>query len=73
MKALRKKPTSSIQPEYDFSKGVRGKYAKEFSKGTNLVALAPDVLKDFPDSNSVNQTLRAIAKIAKRKRKKVAA
>ncbi len=62
-----------MQPEYDFRKGVRGKYVKEFSKGTNLVALAPDVLKDFPDSNSVNEALRAIAKIAKRNRKKVAA
>jgi ribosomal 50S subunit-associated protein YjgA (DUF615 family) len=73
MKALKKKPNSDIQPEYDFSKGVRGKYAKQFSKGTNLVALAPDVLKDFPDSNSVNEALRAIAKIANRKRRKITA
>ncbi len=29
--------------EYDFSKGVRGKYAKRYAEGTNVVVLAPDV------------------------------
>lgn len=60
-------------PEYDFSKGIRGKYAKAFAKGTNIIVLAPDVIKNFPDSTSVNETLRAIAKIASRSRKKVVA
>ena len=55
-----------MKPEYDFSKGTRGKYAKRFSKGTNLVVLAPDVAKAFPNSDTVNETLRALTKIAKR-------
>jgi hypothetical protein len=43
-----------MKPEYDFSGGIRGKYAKGFAKGSNLIVLAPDVVKDFPDSNTVN-------------------
>ena len=56
-------------PEYDFSNGVRGKYAKQFASGTNLVALAPDVAEIFPDSNAVNEMLRAVAKILLRSKK----
>ena len=55
-----------MKPEYDFSKGTRGKYAKRFGKGTNVVVLAPDVAIAFPDSEAVNETLRALTKIAKR-------
>ena len=53
-------------PEYDFSKGTRGKYSKRFKAGTNIIVLAPDVAKIFPDSEAVNETLRAVAKIAMR-------
>jgi hypothetical protein len=28
-------------PEYDFSKGVRGKHLEQYSKGTNVVFSAP--------------------------------
>lgn len=41
------KNKSYLEPEYDFSKGIRGKYAKRFASGTNLVALDPDVSKKF--------------------------
>jgi len=54
---------------YDFSKGVRGKYAKRFGKGTNLVLLEPDVAKAFPDAAAVNETLRALAGIIRRQKK----
>ena len=56
--------------EYDFKDGIRGKYAKKFAEGTNIILLAPDVLKDFPDSNSVNKTLRALSKSVKRSPRK---
>ena len=65
---MKKKPTTDILPEYDFKDGIRGKYAKKFAEGTNIILLAPDVLKDFPDSNSVNKTLRAISKKVNRKK-----
>jgi len=51
--------------EYDFSKGVRGKYAQRYAEGTNVVVLAPDVAEALPDSESVNQALRLLVKIAR--------
>jgi len=58
--------------QYDFSKGVRGKYAKRYARGSNVVVLAPDVARTFADSDSVNQALRSLIKIA-RQTKKVSA
>jgi len=56
-------------PEYDFSKGVRGKYAKRYAKGTNIVMIEPDVYEYFPDQKSVNDALRSLAAIIKRKKR----
>ncbi|MGC1722446.1 MAG: hypothetical protein WA746_25985 [Isosphaeraceae bacterium] len=56
--------------EYDFSQGVRGKYAQRYSEGTNLVALSPDVAEFFPDSEAVNTALRALIAIARKITKK---
>ncbi len=67
-KANNKKMSDDLRPEYDLSKlkkGVRGKYAKRFQKGTNLVLLSPDVAKYFPDEQSVNDALRSLVSIAK--------
>ena len=58
-----------IQDEYDFSSGVRGKYAERFAKGTNIIVLDPDVAEMFPDSSSVNSALRELVKIAGRRRR----
>ena len=57
------KESSEMLDEYDFSRGVVGKYAKQYAEGTNIVLLDPDVAKVFPDSEAVNQALRAIAQI----------
>jgi len=54
-----------MREEYDFSGGVRGKYAERYVEGTNLVRLDPDVRKVFPDSESVNRALRALVRIIK--------
>ena len=54
-----------MRDEYDFSKGVRGKYSERFSQGSNVVVLDPDVADVFPDSESVNKALRALAEIAR--------
>ena len=56
--------------EYDFSQGVRGKYAQRYSEGTNLVALSPDVAEFFPDSEAVSTALRALIAIAREITKK---
>ena len=74
---MKKTPDKSVEPEmraeYDFSRGVRGKYARRYAQGANLVLLAPDVAKVFPDSDSVNSSLRALAGIIRRQRKSLPA
>ncbi len=55
-----------MRKQYDFSNGVRGKYAIRFKAGTNLVALAPDVQAAFPNSGAVNKALRDLIKVAKK-------
>jgi hypothetical protein len=47
-----------MRNEYDFSQGERGKYARRYAQGTNVVVLEPDVAKVFSDSKSVNVSLR---------------
>lgn len=57
-------------PEYDFSKGVRGKYSNRFAKGTIMVVLDPDVAELFPDPKSVNDALRALGHIIRERARK---
>jgi uncharacterized protein len=73
-----KKPSSkSAEPEmrdeYDFSRGVRGKYARRYAQGTNVVVLEPDVAKVFSSAEAVNDSLRALAGIIRRQQKTRAA
>lgn len=59
----------TLRAEYsreDLGKGVRGKYYKEYCKGTNLVLLEPDVAKAFPNGAAVNKALRSLIEIASR-------
>ena len=69
----RRKRGKDMLDEYDFSKGVRGKYAKRYAQGTNVVLLDPDVAAVFPNAESVNDALRALVKIARRNGKPSAA
>jgi len=72
-KAIKTRHDPDMLDEYDFSKGVRGKYAKRYAQGTNVVILSPDVAQVFPDSESVNEALRVLVKVARQKVKKVPA
>lgn len=49
-----------MKDNYDFSKGVRGKHAKEFAEGSNVVVLDPELAKLFPTSEAVNNALRKL-------------
>ena len=42
-----------MRKEYDFTGGVRGKYAARYRKGTNIVVLAPDVARAYRNSEAV--------------------
>ena len=46
--------------QYEFSRGVRGKYAAQYAEGTNLVLLDPDVAAEFRDAQAVNTALREL-------------
>ncbi len=50
-----------MREQYDFSKGVRGKYTDRLAKGVKLVVLDPDVAEAFPTSEQVNEALRRLA------------
>jgi hypothetical protein len=56
-----------LRKEYDLSHlkgGVRGKYYRRSTAGTNLVLIDPDLTDVFPDSESVNRALRLLADTA---------
>lgn len=51
----------SLKAEYPaelIKSGVRGKYAKRYRAGTNVVVIDPDLHKVFPTSEAVNRALR---------------
>jgi hypothetical protein len=59
-----------LRREYNFGKlegGVRGKYARRYKAGTNIIRLSPDVAPYFPDEESVNDALRSLISLAERK------
>jgi hypothetical protein len=69
---MSKADKGETRKEYDFSGGVRGKYARRYREGTNLVLIDPDLSEEFPDSEAVNRALRTVleARKAPSRRKK---
>ena len=69
-KAATRRPTprgavrEDMRAEYDFSGGVRGKYAGRFGPGrvVRVVVLAPDVAEAFGSARAVNAALRRVLK-----------
>jgi len=56
-----------LRPEYDLSQlkgGVRGKYYKQATAGTNLVLIEPDLARAFPGEESENRALRLLVSVA---------
>jgi uncharacterized DUF497 family protein len=68
--AMKKAPkkNNEMLREYDFSQGVRGKYAQRYARGSNVVVLEPDVAKVFPNADAVNSSLRSLAEIIRRRK-----
>ena len=62
------KPKPEMRDEYDFSKGVRGKYAGRFAEGTNVIVLDPDVAEVFTDAKTVNDALRELVRRREKER-----
>ena len=58
------KDEDTLRTEYPaklIQSGERGKYAKQYREGTNVVLIDPDLHKLFPNSESVNRALRNYA------------
>ena len=69
MKTRKHRVNDELRPEYDLGQllkgGVRGKYAKRYHAGTNLVLLDPDVSKAFRSERAVNDALRLVIELRK--------
>ena len=67
MKTRKNRMNDELRPEYDLAQllkgGVRGKYAKRYHAGTNLVLLDPDVRKAFRSERAVNDALRLVIEL----------
>jgi hypothetical protein len=63
-KAAKRKGSDEMRAEYDFSNGVRGKYAHLFDRNRTVraVVLAPDVAASFRSARAVNAALRRVLK-----------
>ena len=59
-----------MRDHYDFTGGIRGKYARRYAEGTNVVVLDPDVARFFPNREAVNETLRAVPQIVQIQRRR---
>ena len=69
IKKAKTRDSDTLRPEYqrkDLGAGVRGKYFKQHSQGSNLVILQPDVAKAFPTQKAVNDALRGLIQVAER-------
>jgi hypothetical protein len=54
----RRRAVAPLRAQYDFSAGIRGKYAKRIPPGTYLVLLDPDLAQAFRSEGAVNRALR---------------
>jgi hypothetical protein len=59
-----------IPAEIDFSGAVRNPYAARYATGSNIVMLEPDVAALFPNSASVNEALRSLARVVEARKGK---
>jgi hypothetical protein len=55
-------------PEYDFSRARPNKDAARYASNSIVVTLDPDVAAEFPGARQVNDALRALAGVMKKRR-----
>ena len=66
----------TMREEYDFSGGVRGAVGARYRKGSNVIVVDPDLpdsVDVFPDGESVNEALRALAQVIRARQGKQSA
>jgi hypothetical protein len=69
MKKPKNRESDDLRAQYDLGQllkgAVRGKYAKRFHTGTNLVLLDPEVRRVFRSERAVNDALRLVIELRK--------
>lgn len=63
------KADDTLRTQYrreELGAGVRGKYFKRYSKGTNVVLLDDRVVRAFPTSEAVNDALLGLLALAEK-------
>jgi len=63
-----KSDRDTMRPEYDFSTGTRGVTSGRYRDGTNVVVIDPEVLDVFPNADAINEALRALAPVLRKRR-----
>jgi hypothetical protein len=66
-----KKNDQKMLDEYDFSQGIRGKYAEKYTAGSNVIVIDPDVAEYFSDSKAINDALRSFIPVIRKNAKKL--
>lgn len=69
MRKSSRKAADELRPHYDLRQllkgSVRGKYARRYRAGTNVVLLDPNVHRVFRDTEAVNKALRLVIELRK--------
>ncbi len=69
MKKRGNRTKDDLRPQYDLGQllkgGARGKYAKRYHAGTNLILLDPEVRRAFRTERAVNDALRLVIELRK--------
>lgn len=63
-----KRYRDTMRREYEFSAALRGTTAKRYAQSSNIAVIDPEVLDVFPNSESVNEALRAFAPVLRKRR-----
>ena len=67
-KSVVAKSGDDLRKEYDLAqlkRGIRGKYHRQATAGTNLVLIEPDLMDIFPNGETINRALRILAEAAR--------
>lgn len=62
-----KRDAMRAEYRFDYDKAKPNRFAAKMS-GASIAVIDPDVLDVFPDSNSVNRALRALAPVIRQQR-----
>lgn len=60
MKKAQDSDLEEMRREYDFSQGVKNRYAQLFAEGSHVVMIRPEIFAAFPSEEAVNAALETL-------------